>query len=40
MDKNFNDGTKQRPQGEPIMDSALATIDFRSFTKQNREEKV
>ena len=40
MDKNFNDGTKQPPQAEPIIDSALDIIDFRSFTKQNREEKV
>lgn len=40
MDKNFSDGTKHRLQGECIINSALATIDFRSFTKQNREEKV
>ena len=37
MDEKFNDATKQRPQGERIMDAALVTIDLRSFTKQVRE---
>ena len=39
MDEKFNEATKQRPQGERIMDAALVTIDLRSFTKQIREEK-
>ena len=39
MDEKFNDATKQRPQGERIMDATLVTIDLRSFTKQIREEK-
>ena len=40
MDEKFNDATKQRPQGERIMDAALVTIDLRSLTKQIREEKA
>ena len=40
MDEKFNDATKQRPQGERIMDAALVTIDLSSFTKQIREEKT
>ena len=40
MDEKFNDGTKQRPQGERIMDAALVTINLCSFTKQIREEKA
>ncbi len=40
MDEKFNDATKQRPQGERIMDAALVTINLRSFTKQIREEKA
>ncbi|MBK5270527.1 MAG: hypothetical protein JJE22_05895 [Bacteroidia bacterium] len=40
MDEKFNDATKQRPQGERIMDAALVTIDLSSFTKQIREEKA
>ncbi len=40
MDEKFNDATKQRPQGERIMDAALVAIDLRSFTKQIREEKT
>lgn len=40
MDEKFNDATKQRPQGERIMDAALVTIDLLSFTKQIREEKA
>ena len=39
VDEKFNDATKQRPQGERIMDAALVTIDLSSFTKQIREEK-
>ena len=38
MDDKFNDATKQRPQGERIMDAALVTIDLCSFTKQIKEE--
>ncbi len=40
MDEKFNDATKQRPQGERIMDAALVTIDLRNFIKQIREEKA
>ena len=40
MDEKFNDATKQRPQGERIMDAVLVTINLRSFTKQIREEKA
>ena len=40
MDEKFNAATKQRPQGERIMDAALVTIDLRNFTKQIREEKA
>jgi len=40
MDEKFNDATKQRPQGERIMDAALVTIHLSSFTKQIREEKA
>ena len=40
MDEKFNDATKQRPQGERIIDAALVTIDLRSLTKQIREEKA
>ena len=40
MDEKFNDATKQRPQGERIMDAALVTINLRNFTKQIREEKA
>ena len=40
MDEKFNDATKQRPQGERIMDAPLVTIDLRNFTKQIREEKA
>jgi quercetin dioxygenase-like cupin family protein len=40
MDEKFIDATKQRPQGERIMDAALVTIDLRNFTKQIREEKA
>lgn len=38
VDEKFNDATKQRPQGERIMDAALVTIDLCSFTKQIKEE--
>ena len=38
MDDKFNDATKQRPQGERIIDAALVTIDLCSFTKQIKEE--
>ena len=40
MDEKFNDATKQRPQGERIMDAALVTIDLSSFTKQIKEEQA
>ena len=40
MDEKFNDATKQRPQGERIMDAALVTIDLRNFTKQIKEEQA
>ena len=40
VDEKFNDATKQRPQGERIMDAALVTIDLSSFTKQIREKKA
>ncbi len=40
MNEKFNYATKQRPQGERIVDAALVTIDLRSFTKQIREEKA
>jgi len=36
MDEKFNDATKQRPQGERIMDAALVISDIRSITKQIR----
>lgn len=40
MDEKFNVATKQRPQGERIMDASLVTIDLRNFIKQIREEKA
>ena len=40
MDQKFNDATKQRPQGERIMDASLVTIDLNSFTKQIKEESA
>ena len=40
MDEKFIDSTKQRPQGERIMDAPLVTIDLRSFTNQIRQEKA
>ena len=40
MDEKFNDATKQRPQGERIMDASLVTIDLHNFIKQIREEKA
>lgn len=40
MVKKFNNATKQRLQGERIMDVALVTIDLRSFIKQIREERA
>ena len=40
MDEKFNDATKQRPQGERIMDAALVTIDLSSFTTQIKEEQA
>ena len=40
MDEKCNDATKQRPQGERIMDAALVKIDLRNFTKQIRAEKA
>ena len=40
MDEKFNDATKQRPQGERIMDAALVTIDLRSFIRQIKEEQA
>ena len=33
MGEKFNEATKQRPQGERIMDAALVTIDISYFTK-------
>ena len=40
MDEKFNDATKQRPQGERIMDASLVTIDLHNFIKQIREERA
>lgn len=40
MVKKFNNATKQRLQGERIMDVALVTIDLRSFIKQIREDRA
>ena len=40
MYEKCNDATKQRPQGERIMDAALVTIDLRSFIRQIKEEKA
>ena len=40
MDEKFNDATKQRPQGERIMDAALVTIDLCSFIRQIKEEQA
>lgn len=39
MDEKFNDATKQRPNGERILDAALVTINLLNFTKQIKEEQ-
>ena len=40
MDEKFNDATKQRPQGERLLDAELVTINLRNFTNQIRAEKA
>ena len=40
MDEKFNDATKQRPQGERIMDAALVTINLGDYTKQIKNEQA
>ena len=40
MDEKFNEATKQRPQGERIMDAPMGSIDLGSFTEQIRAEKA
>ncbi len=40
MDTKFNDATKQRPQGQRIMDAALVKIDLNSYIKQIKEEQA
>ena len=40
MEEKFNDATRQRPQGERVVDAALVTIDLSNFTKQIKEEKA
>ena len=40
VDEKFNDATKQRPQGERIMDAALVTINLGDYTKQIKNEQA
>ena len=40
MEEKSNEDTKQRPQGDRLIDAPLVTIDLSSFTKQIRDEKA
>ena len=40
MEEKSNEATKQRPEGERIVDAAQVTIDLHSFTEQIRAEKA
>jgi quercetin dioxygenase-like cupin family protein len=38
MEEKFNEATKQRPEGDRVMDAAMVTIDLPSFIKQIKQE--
>jgi quercetin dioxygenase-like cupin family protein len=38
MEEKFNEATRQRPEGDRVMDAALVTIDLPLFVKQIKQE--
>ena len=38
MEEKFNDATKQRPEGDRVMDAGLVTIDILTFIEQIKHE--
>lgn len=39
MEENFNEATAQLPQGDPVLDAKMITIDLPAFMGQIRKEK-
>jgi quercetin dioxygenase-like cupin family protein len=37
MEEKFNEATRQRPEGDRVMDEAIVTIDLPSFIKQIKQ---
>jgi quercetin dioxygenase-like cupin family protein len=40
MEEKFNDATKQRPEGDRLMDAGMVTIDILTFIEQIKHEST